>query len=83
MDDLICTLALKKIPGLRNSHIFILLTHFANPCDIFNTNKTEFLKIGLRNDIIEILMNTRTIRTAFLNAIDEIEEASKNNINNV
>ncbi|MHB1678986.1 MAG: DNA-processing protein DprA [bacterium] len=80
MDDLICTLALKKIPGLRNSHIFILLTHFANPCDIFNTNKTEFLKIGLRNDVIEILMNTRTIRTAFLHAIDEIEEASKNNI---
>ena len=80
MDDIICTLALKKIPGLSNSHIFILLTHFANPCDIFNTNKTEFLKIGLRNDIIEILMDSRIVRTSFMHAIDEVEEAAKNNI---
>ena len=80
MDDLICTLALKKIKGLKNIHIFLLLKTFKNPCDIFDAGKPDFLKAGLKDEQIEILRNTRIVRTAFFEAINEIEEASKNGI---
>ncbi|MCL4321489.1 MAG: DNA-processing protein DprA [Deltaproteobacteria bacterium] len=80
MDDLICTLALKKIKGLKNIHIFLLLKTFKNPCDIFDAGKPDFLKAGLKGEQIEILRNTRVVRTAFFEAINEIEEASKNGI---
>ncbi|MCL5892141.1 MAG: DNA-protecting protein DprA [Deltaproteobacteria bacterium] len=80
MDDLICTLALKKIKGLKNIHIFLLLKTFKNPCDIFDAGKPDFLKAGLKDEQIEILRNTRIVRTAFFEAINEIEDASKNGI---
>jgi DNA processing protein len=80
MDDLICTLALKKIEGIKNSYIFLLLNHFENPCDIFSAPKSEFLKIGLPKKCIDILENSRVVRTAFFSAINEIDEAAKNNI---
>ncbi len=80
MDDLICTLALKKIKGLKNIHIFLLLKTFKNPCDIFDAGKPDFLKAGLKDEQIEILRNTRVVRTAFFEAINEIEDASKNGI---
>lgn len=80
MDDLICALALKKIKGLKNIHIFLLLKTFKNPCDIFNAPKSDFLKAGLKGEQIEILRNTRVVRTAFFEAINEIEDASKNGV---
>jgi DNA processing protein len=80
MDDLICTLALKKIKGFQNRHIFFLLKAFKNPCEIFNADKTDFIRAGLKIEFINILTNQRIVRTAFFDAIKEIEEASKNNI---
>ncbi len=80
MDDLICTLALKKIKGLQNRHIFYLLDAFKNPCEIFSADKVDFIKAGLKTEYINILTNSRIIRTAFFDAIKEIEEASKNGI---
>ena len=80
MNDLICTLALKKIKGLKNIHIFLLLKTFKNPCDIFDAPKSDFLKAGLKDEQIEILRNTRIVRTAFFEAINEIENASKNGV---
>lgn len=80
MDDLICTLALKKIAGFKNIHITELLRAFENPCDIFDAPKSEFLKAGIKDEHVGILKNSRIIRTAFFEAIDEIEEASKNGI---
>ncbi|MHB8231355.1 MAG: DNA-processing protein DprA [bacterium] len=80
MDDLICTLALKKIKGLQNQHIFFLLKTFKNPCEIFNADKSDFIRAGLKIECIKILTNPRIIRTAFFDAIKEIEEASKNGI---
>ncbi|MCL4542287.1 MAG: DNA-protecting protein DprA [Deltaproteobacteria bacterium] len=80
MDDLICVLALKKIKGFKNIHILFLLKAFKNPCDIFDAPKSEFLKAGIKNEQIEILRNARIVRTAFFEAINEIEEASKNGI---
>ncbi|MDA8158659.1 MAG: DNA-processing protein DprA [Deltaproteobacteria bacterium] len=80
MDDLICTLALKKIKGLQNQHIFFLLKTFKNPCEIFSAEKSDFMRAGLKAEYIKILTNSRIIRTAFFDAIKEIEEASKNGI---
>lgn len=80
MDDLICTLALKKIKGLKNIHIFLLLKTFKNPCDIFDASQSDFLRAGLKNEQIVILKNTRAVRIAFFEAINEIEDASKNGI---
>lgn len=80
MDEIICTLALKNISGIKDSHIFLLLNHFNNPCDIFNATKAELLEAGLKQDHIEMLKNSRIARTAFFDAINEIEEAGKNNI---
>ncbi|HEC25214.1 MAG TPA: DNA-processing protein DprA [bacterium] len=80
MDDLICTLALKKIKGLQNHHIFFLLKIFKNSCEIFKAKRSDFLKAGLKNEYIKILTDTRIVRMAFFDAIEEIEEASKNGI---
>ncbi len=80
MDDLICTLALKKIKGLKNQHIFFLLKTFKNPCEIFSADKSDFMRAGLKTEYIKILTNPRIIKTAFFDAIKEIEEASKNGI---
>ncbi len=80
MDDLICTLALKKIKGLQNRHIFFLLKAFKNPCEIFSADKSDFIRAGLKTEYIKILTNSRIIKTAFFDAIKEIEEASKNGI---
>ncbi len=77
MDYLICILALKKIKGLQNRHIFLLLKAFKNPCDIFNAEKSDLLKAGLQIEFIKILTNHRIVKTAFFDAIKEIEEASK------
>ena len=80
MDDLICTLALKKIRGLQNRHIFFLLKTFKNPCEIFNAKKQDFIDAGLKSDYVKILTNDRVIKTAFFDAIKEIEEASESGI---
>lgn len=80
MDDLICALALKKIKGLQNQNIFFLLKSFKNPCEIFNAGKPDFIRAGLKNEYIKILTDARIVRTAFFDAIKEIEEASKNGI---
>ncbi len=80
MDDLICTLALKKIKGLQNRHIFSLINAFGNPCEIFNAKKPDFIRAGLKIEYVKILINPRIVRTAFFDAIKEIEEASKNGI---
>jgi DNA processing protein len=80
MDDLICTLALKNIKGLQNRHIFFLLKAFKNPCEIFSADKPDFIRAGLKTEHIKILTNSRIIKTAFFDAIKEIEEASKSGI---
>lgn len=80
MDDLICALALKKIKGLQNKHIIFLLNAFGKPCEIFNADKSDLIKSGLKMEYIKILINSRIIRTAFFDAIKEIEEASKNGV---
>jgi len=80
MDDLICTLALKKIKGLQNQHIFFILKTFKNPCEIFSADKNDFIRAGLKSEYIKILTDSRVIKTAFFDAIKEIEKASKNGV---
>ena len=80
MDDIICTLALKKIKGLQNRHIMFLINAFGSPCEIFNADKSAFIKAGLKIDYVKILINQRIIKTAFFDAIKEIDEASKNGV---
>ncbi len=80
MDDLICSLALKKIPGFSDSEVSTLLKNFKNPCDIFGISRSGLLKSGIKNRLIEILLNDRIKKRAFFDAITEIEEASKNGV---
>lgn len=80
MDDIICTLALKKIKGLQNKHIFLLSDYFKNLCEVFNAGSRELSNAGLKPDYVKILGNERVVKTAFYDAIKEIEEASDSGV---
>lgn len=80
MDELACTLALKKIKGFKDCDIHNLLIRFRNPCNVFGASRPDLLKAGLKDELVGLLSSERTVRTAFFEAINEIEEASRNGI---